>query len=285
MPELVFRFAEALRALLAARDPRSLEGRWSDLDICELGWTALGQARREQIAAWEPALDEIDGLLLRLLDRLPVLAAGRDPDATHFRTFRLPELERLQHASAAALVVQRFGIAGLRTVLEDQTAPIGRRYYAFLALAERHPGREWGLFARYLTPSAHHAFVGAAVEAARFYRTPASAQLLVALFESIRNDLHLRAFLSPRILESLYVLEDGETLPFLRDLLTCGFTDPDPLYCEVTRALVMVRRLTGQLEANSKYPDLAKPGVLGALDEAERLFDRLREVVQPVAVI
>ena len=285
MPELVFRFAEALRALLEAHDPRALEGRWTELDICDLGWRALARARREQAATWEPALDEVDGLLLKLLDRLPRVAAGRDPDATHFRTFRLPELERLQHAAAAALVVQRYGIAGLRTVLEDHGAPIGRRYYAFLALAERHPGREWPLFARYLTPAAHHAFVGAAVEAARFYRTALSSRLLINLFEAIREDLHLRAFLSPRILESLYVLSDLDTLPFLRDLLTCGFTDADPQHCEVTRAVVMVRRLTGRLEANSKYADLEDPAVLAALDEAERLFERSREVVQPVAVI
>ena len=285
MTEPVFRFAEALRGLLAVRDPGGLETCWTDLDVCALGWSALGRARRQQVAEWERALDEVDGLLLRLLDRLPLLAAGRDAEATRFRTFRLPELERLQHATAAALVVQRFGIAGLRTVLDDQTAPIGRRYYAFLALAEQHPGREWPLFARYLTPAAHHAFVGAAAEAARFYRTSASAMLLVDLFEEIRDDLHLRAFLSPRILESLYVLEDPATLPFLRDLLTCGFTDADPEYCEVTRALVMVRRLTGRIEPNSKFPDPADPAVVAALNDAEGMFERLREVVRPVAVI
>jgi hypothetical protein len=283
MPELVYRFAEALRALLPLRDAEDFEDRWIGLAVCEIGWSTLSRARREQVALWEPALDEVDGILLRLLDRLPVIAAGREPDAVHLRTFRLPELERLQHATAAALVAQRYGVAGLRTVLEDQTAPLGRRYYAFLALAERHPGAQWPLFARYLTPAAHHAFVGAAAEAARFY--PVAAERLVALFDAVRGDLHLRTFLSPRILESLYVLGDPVTLPFLKDLLVAGFTDPDPEYCEVTRALVMVRRLTGRLAPNSKYVDLDDPAMVATLDAAERSFERLRDVLRPVAVI
>jgi hypothetical protein len=285
MPDMIFSFAEALRALLRVEGAAAFEGTWAALDPCGLGWTALGRARREQVAVWEPALDEVDGLLLRLLDRLPVLAAGPGPDAVHVRTFRLPELERLQHATAAALVAQRFGTAGLHTVLGDQEAPLGRRYFAFLALAERHPGGEWPLFARYLTPAAHHAFLGAAAEAARFYPHDAASGLLVSLFEAIRGDLHLRAFLSPRILESLYVLGDPKTLPFFRGLLVAGFTDPNPAYCEVTRALVMVRRFTGQLEPNIKFRDLEGPAVAAALGAAERSFEGLREVVQPVLVI
>src|SRR5207244_1351840 len=73
------------------------------------------------------------------------------------------------HAAAAALVGHRYGVAGLRTVIADQDAPLARRYFAFLALAELHPPRAWPVFARYLIPDAHHAFQGAAVEAARFY--------------------------------------------------------------------------------------------------------------------
>jgi len=173
----------------------------------------------------------------------------------------------------------------LRTVVADEAAPLARRYFAFLALAERHPPSEWPLFARYLTPGAHHAFLGAAAEAARFYPEADAAGRLVALFDAVRDDLHLRAFLSRRIMESLYVLGDPSTLPFFRTLLTAGYTDPDPEQCEVTRALVMVRRLTGRVEPNSKFPDPEAPGVLEVLGDAEALFQRRRETLRPVSVI
>src|SRR5438876_2562572 len=115
----------------------------------------------------------------------------------HLVTFRVPELERWQHAAAAALVGARWGVAGLRTVIADTGAPLGRRYFAFLALAERHPEGAWPLFERYLTtPGAHHAFVAAAVEAARYY--PGHADVLVRLFERIRGDQLLRRFLGPK---------------------------------------------------------------------------------------
>src|SRR5207249_2570627 len=78
----------------------------------------------------------------------------------HLVTFRIPELERWQHAAAAALAGARWGVAGLRTVIADTAAPLGRRYFAFLALAERHPEGAWPLFERYLvTPGAHPALV------------------------------------------------------------------------------------------------------------------------------
>ena len=165
-------------------------------------------------------------------------------------------------------------MAGLRTVIADQEAPLARRYFAFLGLAELHPPAAWPVFARYLTPGAHHAFQGAAVEAARFYPDDGPAGRLVELFDAVRSDLHLRTFLSPRILESLYVLKDPSTLPFFRELLTAGFTDHDPERCEVTRALVMVRRFTGQIEANSKYADTGSTGVAQAIDEAKVAFER-----------
>ncbi|UCF40050.1 MAG: hypothetical protein JSW43_09940 [Gemmatimonadota bacterium] len=285
MPELVFGFAEALRRLLDARTPEELEESWSAEDVDALGWAALGPARRRDVRKWERALDEADGLLLRLLDRVPVLAAGAQPAAVHVRVFRLPELERLQHATAAALVAQRFGAAGLRAVVADQEAPLPRRYFAFLALAERHRRSDWPLFARYLTPDAHHAFVGTAAEAARFYPQQDAAVRLIELFDAARADLHLREFLSPRILESLYVLDQPEVLGFLRELLTAGHTNHDPVLCEVTRALVMVRRFTGQLEPNAKYADLSAPDVHEALDQAEDRFRREREVLTPVVVI
>lgn len=285
MPELVYRFVEALRGLLEARTARAFTTRWDELDVESLGWRALARARVREVSGWERALDEADGLLLRLLDRAPLLAARPEPPALTVRTFRVPALERLQHATAAALVAQRYGGAGLRAVVADQAAPIARRYFAFLALAERHRPAEWPLFARYLTPAAHHAFVGTAAEAARFYPSDEPAPQLVELFETVRADLHLRAFLSPRILESLFVLQDPRTLPFLRELLTAGHTSQDPERCEVTRALVTVRRLTGRVEPNAKYADLEAPELATALDEAELRFHRHRETLEPVVVI
>lgn len=285
MPEAIFRFAEGLRRLLEARSARELERHWSGSEIEETGWEALSRARRLDAAHWECVLDEVDGLLLCLLDRLPVLSGESDPAAARVRTFREPALERLQHGTAAALVAQRYGVAGLRTVLADEEAPLARRYFAFLALAERHPPTEWGVFARYLTPDAHHAFVGAAAEAARFYPDHSPAPRLVELFQAVRADQHLRAFLSPRILESLYVLADRRTLPFFRHLLIAGHTHSDPERCEVTRALVMVRCFTGKLEPSTKYSNLGGQEVPQWLDEAQSLFEVNVEHLQPVLVI
>jgi hypothetical protein len=285
MPEPLFRFAEGLRTLLNVRSPGEIERAWTRSRLDVLGWSALRRAWQLDWARWERVLDECDGLLLRLLDRLPVLAAGADPRSVHVRTFRAPALERLQHATAAALVVQRYGVAGLRTVIADDAAPLARRYFSFLALAFRHPPGEWPLFERYLVARAHHAFVGAAAEAARFYPRGAAAPRLMHLFDSVRADLHLRAFLSPRILGSLHVLRDPATLEFFRGLLTAGFTDVDPEYCEVTRALVIVRRLTGRLEESAKYRDPCAAGVREAVDLAERLYDRRRSAIRVVQVI
>lgn len=285
MPEAVFQLADSLRQLLGTKTPEQFERLWSSWAVDSSGWEALGVARRRDAANCERALDEVDGLLLRLLDRLPLLAAGPDASSVRIRTFRVPALERLQHATAAALVAHRYGVAGLRTVIADQDAPLARRYFAFLGLAELHPETTWPVFARYLIPGAHHAFQGAAAEAARFYPDDGPAARLVKLFDSVRSDLHLRTFLSPRILESLYVLRDPMTLPFFRDLLTAGFTDPDPERCEVTRALVMVRRLSGATEPNTKYHDLESPVVARAIAEAEMAFERSREQLTPVVVI
>ncbi|MEE8250191.1 MAG: hypothetical protein V3R24_00490, partial [Gemmatimonadales bacterium] len=103
--------------------------------------------------------------------------------------------------------------------------------------------------------------------------------------DDIRGDLHLRSFLSPRILESLFVLNDPETLPFLRGLLTSGYTDRQPDYCEVIQALVMVRRFTGMVEPNVKFGAAQLVVVESRLDRAERLFDERREKLHPVVVI
>lgn len=285
MSEPIFGFAEALRGLLAARSPESLERHWEAVQVEKLGWRAVAPAWRRDVWVWEPALGEIDGLLRRLLARLPALTAHANRAAVHLRTFRAPELERLHHATAAALVAQRYGVAGLRTVIDDEAAPLGRRYYAFFALAERHPPDEWLVFERYLIPDAHHAFLGAAAEAARYYPERGAVGRLTELFDSVRMDLHLRTFLSPRILESLFVLNDRATLPFFRALLTSGYTDQRPECCEVTRALVMVRRFTGLLEPNVKFSAAASRDVDARVDRAEGVFAKQSDELHPVTVI
>ena len=285
MPKTVFAFAEAIRKLLPARDAASVEAEWVAAGVERLGWDALDRARASRGGEWEHVLDEIDGLLLRVLDRLPRFTRQSGPAARRLATFRLPELERLQHATAAALVGHRFGTAGLAAVATDAAAPIARRYYALLTLAGYHAPGHWPLFARYLVPVAHHAFVGTAAEAARYYPTKGAAAQLVRLFEDVRRDQHLRTFLSPRILESLFVLDDSDTLDFFRALLVSGYTAPHPAYCEVTRALVMVRRFTGRLEPNAKFADTTESRVARAIDHAETVFERQRDALYPVAVI
>ena len=271
-------FTAALERLLTARDATVLDTLWEELSLGQLGWEALALARRANTEKLEPALAELDRRLLAVLERC---RAFLDP---HIVTFRVPELERWQHAAAAALVGARWGVAGLRTVIADTQAPVGRRYFAFLALAERHPKEAWPLFARYLqTPGAHHAFVAAAVEAARYY--PGQAPYVIALFQRIRGDEMLRRFLAPKILESLYVLSDPAALPLYEELLVAGHTDRDLGRCEVTRALVGVRKLTGRVAASSKFPDPEEPGVIRALDEAQRIFEEEKDQLQPVVVI
>ena len=251
---------------------------WEELNLGQLGWEALALARRADTEALEPALAEVDRRLLAVLERC---RAFLEP---HVVTFRIPELERWQHAAAAALVGARWGVAGLRTVIADTRAPLGRRYFAFLALAERHPKQAWPLFAKYLqTPGAHHAFVAAAVEAARYY--PGEAPNVIALFQRIRGDQMLRRFLGPKILESLYVLGDPAALPLYEELLVTGHTDRDLSRCEVTRALVGFRKLTGRVAASTKFPDPEEPDVLRALDEAQRIFEEEKDRLEPVVVI
>src|SRR6266550_1032139 len=241
----LYRFAGALEGLLAAPDAEAFERAWEAAHVDRVAWEALGSARRADSEALEPALHAVDRRLLAVLERC---RSFLDP---HLVTFRVPELERWQHAAAAALVGARWGIAGLRTVIADTGAPLGRRYFAFLALAERHPEGAWPLFERYLvTPGAHHAFVAAAVEAARYYA--GHADVLVPLFEQ---------------------------------LLVAGHTDPDVDRCEVTRALVVVRRATGCVAPSSKFADGDEATVLHTLDDAERRFEATRDRIVPVVVI
>jgi hypothetical protein len=271
-------FTAALERLLTARDAAELDALWDELNVGQLGWEALALARRANTEKLEPALAELDRRLLGVLERCRAFLD------LHIVTFRIPELERFQHASAAALVGSRWGVAGLRTVIADTRAPLGRRYFAFLALAERHPKEAWPLFARYLqTPGAHHAFVAAAVEATRYY--PGQAQYVIALFQRIRGDEMLRRFLAPKILESLYVLGDPAALPLYEELLVAGHTDRDLGRCEVTRALVGVRKLTGRVAASTKFPNPEEPEVIQALDEAQRIFEEEKDQLQTVVVI
>src|ERR1043166_3082395 len=279
-PDRLYRLAGALEGLLAAPDAVALERAWEAAHLDYLAWDALGHSRRADTEGLEPALDQVDRRLLATLER-----CRRLPDP-HVATFRVPELERWQHAAAAALVGARWGIAGLRTVIADTQAPLGRRYFAFLALAERHPTDAWPLFERYLrTPGGHHAFVAAAVEAARYYRSQGGAHNLIALFQRIRGDEMLRRFLAPKILESLYVLCDPIALPLYEELLVAGHTNRDVERCEVTRALVGVRTLTGRVAASSKYPNPEEPDVIRALDEAQRRFEAEKDRLEPVVVI
>src|SRR2546427_331686 len=184
-------------------------------------------------------------------------------------------LERLL-ASADAVAFER-------TWCEDDLDQVG---WEALALGRRATGAGGVVPAaeRSLTTrGAHHAVVAAAVEAARYY--PGQAGLLVELFQRIRGDEMLRRFLGPRILESLYVLCDPRSLPLFEQLLVTGHTDPDLERCEVTRALVAVRKLTGRLAPNSKFADAAEEVVQRTLDDAERRFEEGRDRIVPVNVI
>lgn len=276
--DCLYRFTAALEPLLLAQDADQFEVAWQREQLTELGWVALAGARRSETTALSTALAGLDRRLLAVLERSHAWA---DP---HLITFRIPELERWQHATAAALVGARWGVAGLRTVIEDTRAPFARRYFAFLALAERHPPEAWPLFEKYLRATeAHHAFVAVAVDAARYY--PGRAPALLELFERIRGDQLQRRFLAPRLLESLYVLGEAVALPLFEELLVTGHTDPDPDHCEVTRALVAVRKLTGRLAPSAKFPSVELREVSRVVDRAERRFEAERDRLEPVTVI
>src|SRR6266566_3471047 len=95
-------FAAALERLLSARDAVALDEMWEELNLGQGGWEALALARRANTEALEPALAKVDRRLLAVLERC---RAFLDP---HIVTFRVPELERWQHAAAAALVGARW---------------------------------------------------------------------------------------------------------------------------------------------------------------------------------
>src|ERR1051325_10611159 len=103
-------FAAGLERLITARDAAELDRTWEEQNLGQAGWEALALARRPNTEALEPAVAEVDRRLLAVLERC---RAFLDPPIV---TFRIPELERWQHAAAAALVGARWGVAGLRKV-------------------------------------------------------------------------------------------------------------------------------------------------------------------------
>ncbi|HEV8263350.1 MAG TPA: hypothetical protein VGQ06_00255, partial [Gemmatimonadales bacterium] len=101
-------FAAGLERLLGVRDAAAFDAVWEQQNLGQAGWEALALARRPDSERLEPALAQVDRRLLAVLERC---RAFLDP---HIVTFRVPELERWQHAAAAALVAARWGVAGLR---------------------------------------------------------------------------------------------------------------------------------------------------------------------------
>jgi hypothetical protein len=275
------RFAESLRDLVSAPSAESVEACWHARALEDEGWRGLDAVAHSTDPAVVPVLEEVDHLLSLALDHLPAIA---DEGSGRVRGFRIPALERLQHATAAALVAHRFGTAGLATVVADVRSPLARRYRAFVLLARLHQPATWPLIRRYLHPEAHYAFLGTAVEAARFYPAEQPAGPLVELFHAIRGDRHLRAYLGPRLLASLFVLGDPVALPLYRELAIAGHTDPDPCCCEVTHALVMLRRLTGELGPSSKFAE-SGPAVAAWVDAAEARLATERFRLRPVALL
>jgi hypothetical protein len=80
----LYGFAAALEPLLTAPDAASFEATWERERLAELGWEALGRARRADTAALEPALAALDRRLLAVLERCRAF-----PDQ-HLITFRVP---------------------------------------------------------------------------------------------------------------------------------------------------------------------------------------------------
>src|SRR5512145_3533177 len=107
--EASYAFLAGLDALLAARDAAAFEAVWEERALQRRAWEALALARRESSPTLAPVLEAVDRRLLAVLDRGAALLD------LHIATFRVPEIERWQHAAAAALVAARWGDAGLKT--------------------------------------------------------------------------------------------------------------------------------------------------------------------------
>ena len=81
------------------------------------------------------------------------------------------------------------------------------------------------------------------------------------------------------------MLADIDSLPFFQELLVVGHTHRDPIYCEITRAVVMVERFTGKLQENSKFADVRSPEVKAAMDSAVDVYERHRHRFLPLALL
>jgi hypothetical protein len=281
MPVTLCEFAEDLRKFLTIRSPEGMLKTWDQLRVDMRGRDALKLARRG--IGGESVISEIDQLLLKVMSRVAEISGIKSPASFRLQTFRYAELERMQCAASAALVDRRYGLAGLHTLVEDEYSPLARRYFAFLCLSERHAPDDWGFFCKYLAGKHHHSFVATAIESLRYYPEREPSSLLLEIFEAVRNEPVLRRFLGPRILQTLYVLEDEVALPLFVDLLVAGHTEADPIVCEVMRAVAVVYRLTGTVPKNSKYR--SEQATRQALALATSSYDDLRSAFLPVEVL
>jgi len=73
----LYRFAGALESLLAAPDAAAFEQAWEMAQVDRLAWEALGDARRPDSEALEPALDQVTVVSSRRCS-----AAARSPIPT-----------------------------------------------------------------------------------------------------------------------------------------------------------------------------------------------------------
>lgn len=261
-----------------------MEHAWQEMSIENLGWQALAIERHHPTPARAGFVSEVDALLFRLIERFRSEVEIGSPVARHIDTFRTPELERLKDATAAVLVGHRYGVAGLKALVDDRTGPLCRRYQAFLTLAELHPEGSWTFFRRYLSLRRHHAFVAAAAEACRFYPQEEPTQILVGLFLQAIEQPNLRAFLSPRILQSLFCLGRDESLPLMQMLTVVGHTHPDVRRCEVLRSLATIRVITGEMSESAKFPAI-DADVEGRVEEAIKVYESDRGSLEPAELL
>lgn len=281
MPVSPCEFAEDLRTFLSIRSAEGMLRNWDQLRVDLRGRDALSLARRG--VGGEPVLQEIDQLLLEVMSRVTRFSQVRTPASICLRTFRYVELERLQCAVSAALVDRRYGAAGLHWLIENDDTPLARRYFAFLCLSEKHHPEDWEFFCGYLALKHHHSFVAAAIESLRYYPEKVPSAILLDVFRAVRSDADSRRFFGPRILQTLYVLEDKIAEPLFSDLLIAGYTEADPVVCEIMRAIAAIHRLTGEIRDNSKFPD--RVSTLAALAVATPVYDALRSRFIPIEIL
>lgn len=281
MPVSPCEFAEDLRAFLSIRSPEGMLRTWDQLRVDLRGRDALSSARRG--VGGEPVLQEIDQLLQKSMSRVAEFSRGQTPASICLRTFRYVELERLQCAASAALVDRRYGAAGLHWLIENEEAPLARRYFAFLCLSERHHPDDWEFFCGYLARKHHHSFVATAIESLRYYPEREPSEILLDMFQAVRADSDLRRFFGPRILQTLYVLEDEIAEALFSDLLVAGHTEADPVVCEIMRAIATIYRLSGEIRDNSKFSD--RQSTLDALAVATPVYDGLRSRFIPIRIL